>query len=89
MELLLIIKIMFHQHDLHPIHIQIVDQLTVVVVTELHLQQPVHVHLIDQMLKVFQLQLVMIVVAVIKKTIYLLVNMKMKLYYVKNQNIAE
>jgi hypothetical protein len=70
---------MFHLHDQHLIHIQIVDQLIVVVVKELHLQQPVHVHLIDPMLKVFQLQLVMIVVVVIKKIIYLLENMKMKL----------
>lgn len=80
---------MFHLHDQHLIRIRIVDQLIVVVVKELHLLQPVHVHLIDLMLKVFQLQLVMIVVVVIKKIIYLLVNMKMKLCYVKNQNIAE
>jgi len=77
---------MFRQHDLHPIHIQIVDQRIVVVVNELRLLLLVHVHLIDQMQKVFQPQLVMIVVAVIKKIIYHLVNMKMKLFYVKNQS---
>jgi len=80
---------MFHQHDLLPIHIQIVDLHIVVVVKELHLQLPVHVHLIDQMQKVFQLQSVMIVVVVIKKIIYPLENMKMKLFYVKNRSIAE
>lgn len=80
---------MFHQHDLHPIHIQIVVQHTVVVVNELHLQLLVHVHSIDQMPKVFQQQLVMIVEVVIKKIIYQLGNMKMKLFYVKSQNIAE
>lgn len=80
---------MFHRHDLHPILIQIVDLHIVVVVNELHLQLPVHVHLIDQMQKVFQPQLVMTAVVVIKKIIYLLENMKMKLYYVKNQSIAE
>lgn len=80
---------MFHPHDLHLIHIQIVDQLIVVVVSELHLQLLVHGHLTDQMLKVFQLQLVMIAVVVIKRIIYLHENMKKKLYCVKNLNIAE
>lgn len=80
---------MFHPHDLHLIHIQIVDLHIVVVVSALHLQLPVHVHLIDQMQKVFQLQLVMIVVVVTRKIIYLLENMKKKLYCVKNQSIAE
>lgn len=89
MELLSIISIMFHPHDLQVIHIQIVDQLIVVVVSELHLQLPVHAHLTDQMQKVFQLQLVMIVVVVIKRIIYLLENMKKKLCCVKNLNIAE
>lgn len=80
---------MFHQHDPHHIHIQIVVQHTVVVVNELLHQLLVHVHLIDRTPKVFQQQLVMIVVVVIKKIIYLLENLKMKLYYVKSQNIAE
>jgi len=70
---------MFLLHDLQLIHIQIVDQYIVVEVRELHLQLPVHVHLIDQMQRVFQLQLVMIVAVVIKRIIYLLENMKMKL----------
>lgn len=72
---------MFHQLDRHLIHIliQIVDQHTVVVVSELRHQLPAHVHLIDQMQKVFQLQLVTIAVVVTKKIIYHLENMKMRL----------
>jgi len=80
---------MFLQRGLHLAHIQIVDQYIVVEDNELLLQLPVHEHLIDQMQRVFQLQLVMIVEVVIKRIIYLLENMKMKLYYVKNQSIVE
>lgn len=80
---------MFLQHGLHLAHIQIVDLYIVVEANEPLLQLPAHVHLIDQMQRVFQLQLVMIVEVVIKRIIYLLENMKMKLYYVKNQSIVE
>lgn len=80
---------MFHLHDLHLAHIQIVDQHTAVVVKELPLLLPVLAHLIDQMQKVFLLQLVMTVEVAIKRIIYLLENLKMMFYYVKNLNIAE
>lgn len=80
---------MFHLLDLHLIHIQIVDQHTVVLVKELPLLLPVLAHLIDQMQKVFLLQLVMIVEVVIKRIIYPLENLKMMFYYVKNLSIVE